>query len=174
MTIRGIEAELIDWFVTRIPAGWTTEPPEVRVDKDEIQVIITIADTATSDSATAKAPEEAERLRRIKEFRELTRPERVVVAQEAERRFGKSISWGVQCGPVRALFTHLSLPVMTRLRLSERTVLDTLVDSGVARSRSDALGWCVRLVSRNQGPWIDDLKAALVKVDEVRSEGPEA
>ena len=41
------------------------------------------------------------------------------------------------------LFTVASVPVMTRLRQPERVVLDTLVDAGVARSRSDALAWAV-------------------------------
>ena len=66
----------------------------------------------------------------------------------------------------------LSLPVMTRLRMPERSILDTLVAGGVARSRSDALAWCVRLVGMHQAEWIQGLREALVKVDEVRSKGP--
>jgi hypothetical protein len=56
--------------------------------------------------------------------------------------------------------------------MSERKVLDTLVDSGVARSRSDALAWCVRLVREHEQEWIEQLRDALVKVQEVRAEGP--
>jgi hypothetical protein len=52
-------------------------------------------------------------------------------------------------------------------------VLDTLVDAGVARSRSDALAWCVRLVGRNQEEWIGSLRDALVAVEAARSQGPE-
>jgi hypothetical protein len=63
---------------------------------------------------------------------------------------------------------------MTRLRQSERQVLDTLVDGGVARSRSDALAWCVRLVGANSGTWLADLRAALRTVEQVRGEGPES
>ena len=70
------------------------------------------------------------------------------------------------------VFTTLSVPVMTRLRLPERQVLDTLVDAGVARSRSHALAWCVRLVGDHEGEWIDQLREALVHVEKVRSEGP--
>ncbi|TME62012.1 MAG: hypothetical protein E6I51_07940, partial [Chloroflexi bacterium] len=66
----------------------------------------------------------------------------------------------------------LSVPVMTRLRLPERELLDTLVKSGVARSRSHALAWCVRLVSKNESSWLDELKEAMAKVGEVRSQGP--
>jgi hypothetical protein len=61
---------------------------------------------------------------------------------------------------------------MTRLRMSERRVLDTLIESGVARSRSHALAWCVRLVAGRQEEWLKDLRDALRKVEEVRGEGP--
>ena len=43
---------------------------------------------------------------------------------------------------------------MTRLRQPQRLVLDTLVDAGVARSRSDALAWCVRLVGQHEEDWL--------------------
>ncbi len=62
---------------------------------------------------------------------------------------------------------------MTRLRMPERQVLDTLVDSGVARSRSHALAWCVRLVGDHEGDWITQLRDALVAVQKVRDEGPQ-
>ena len=70
------------------------------------------------------------------------------------------------------MFTNLSVPVMTRLRMPERQVLDTLVGAGVARSRSDALGWCVRLVRDHQGEWIQQLQDALVAVRAARASGP--
>jgi len=94
------------------------------------------------------------------------------IADEAERRFGRKVSWGAECGGERTLFTTMSVPVMTRLRMDERAVLDTLVRGGVARSRSHALAWCVRLVGTHQGDWIKDLQDALVKVQQVRAEGP--
>ena len=94
------------------------------------------------------------------------------IAREAERRFRRKVSWGVRIGDEEALFTNLSIPVMTRLRLRDRAVLDTLVDAGVARSRSHALAWCVRLVGKNQEEWIEELRSALVKVAEVRGQGP--
>ena len=84
------------------------------------------------------------------------------------------MSWGVTCGTVSEMFTTLSVPVMTRLRQSERRVLDTLVDAGVARSRSDALAWCVRLTGENTDAWLSRLRAALRAVEEVRDEGPSA
>jgi hypothetical protein len=94
------------------------------------------------------------------------------VAQEAERRFGRRVSWGASVGSERRLFTTLSIPVMTRLRLPERQVLDTLVGAGVARSRSDALAWCVRLVGKHEADWIAELREALVRVGELRRKGP--
>ena len=84
------------------------------------------------------------------------------------------MSWGVDVGGRSELFTHLAAPVMTRLRQSERLVLDTLVAANVARSRSDALAWCVRLVGRNTEAWLTDLRAAMEAVDELRSQGPDA
>jgi hypothetical protein len=94
------------------------------------------------------------------------------VANEAERRFGRKVSWGATCGDQRVLFTTLATPAMTRLRMAERTVLDTLVDAGVARSRSHALAWCVRLVAEKQEEWLADLRQALEGVEAVRKEGP--
>jgi hypothetical protein len=71
-------------------------------------------------------------------------------------------------------FTTLGVPVMTRLRMEDRRVLDTLIDAGVARSRSEALAWAVRLVARHQSEWIDSLRQALSNVEKVRAQGPDA
>jgi hypothetical protein len=62
---------------------------------------------------------------------------------------------------------------MTRLRQPERQVLDTLVDAGVARSRSEALGWCVRLVAEHADTWLTELRTAMETVGELRQRGPE-
>jgi hypothetical protein len=94
------------------------------------------------------------------------------IADEAEHRYGRKVSWGVRIGGETLLYTTISVPVMTRLRQSERRVLDTLVEAGVARSRSDALAWCVKLVGANQAEWIANLQDALTHVSKVRSEGP--
>jgi hypothetical protein len=94
------------------------------------------------------------------------------IADEAEQRTGRKVAWGAVCGDERRIFTALAVPVMTRLRMQERQVLDTLVGAGVARSRSDALAWCVRLVRDHEGEWIDQLRAALVAVHETRATGP--
>jgi hypothetical protein len=56
--------------------------------------------------------------------------------------------------------------------MRERQLLDTLIAAGVARSRSDALGWCVRLVDEHQGEWLDELRDAIAAVDKIRGQGP--
>jgi hypothetical protein len=111
---------------------------------------------------------------RVSRFREETREARMRIADEAQHRFGRKVSWGATCGESRALFTSLSSPVMTRLRQPERIVLDTLVDAGVARSRSDALGWCVRLVGQHSQEWLSELREALREVERLRGAGPAA
>jgi hypothetical protein len=109
---------------------------------------------------------------RITRFREETREERMAIAREGQHHFEKVISWGAEIGGTTHLFTNLSIPVMTRLRQSERTVLDTLVDSGVARSRSDALAWCVKLVATNADEWLLKLRNAMESVETIRQQGP--
>jgi len=163
-------AKLQGWFAGRLPDGWFTGPPAVTYDRDEIVVIGTLPDPDTGDAdddATATA-----RQARIQGFREDTRALRMRIADEAEARFARKVAWGARCGDEEELFTTLSVPVMTRLRLPERQVLDTLVDAGVARSRSHALAWCVRLVRDHEGDWIEQLREALVHVEKVRAEGP--
>jgi hypothetical protein len=163
--------EVKAWFVGRMPDGWFTGPPEVSLDADEVLVVGTLADVEVAKGSKADAINAA-RSARVDRFREETREQRMRVAQEAEHLFRRRVSWGAESGGVRKLFTTTSSPVMTRLRMPERQVLDTLVESGVARSRSDALAWCVRLVAQNQDAWIKDLREALVKVGQVRQEGP--
>jgi len=159
------------WFAGRLPTDWFAGPPEVTYDRDEILVVGTLPEPelpadATSDTKAAALAS------RIGGFREDTRDKRMQIADEAERRFGRKVSWGARCGDQLHLFTTLSIPAMTRLRMPERKVLDTLVDAGVARSRSHALAWCVRLVAERQEDWLKDLRQALEQVEVVRAEGP--
>ena len=162
--------EIHGWFAGRIPDDWFIEPADVHVDREEIVVVGMLAPPPAQDDPEADA---AARGARVTRFREDTRDARIRVAEEAERRFGRKVSWGVRVGDERYLFTHAAVPVMTRLRFGERAVLDTLIDAGVARSRSEALSWCVRLVERHQGEWIDQLRDALAHVTDARSAGPE-
>jgi hypothetical protein len=48
-----------------------------------------------------------------------------------------------------------------------------LIDAGVARSRSEALAWSVRLVAQHEADWIQELRDAISSVDEVRARGPQ-
>ena len=166
----GAAAKVRAWFAVRLPADWFTAAPDIQVDREEITIVGALADPAAAGDSDAERAAVA--AGRIRAFREDTRSRRVEIAREAEHRFRRKVSWGVTCGPVAEMFTTLSVPVMTRLRQSERRVLDTLVDAGVARSRSDALAWCVRLVGQHQDAWLADLRSALQKVEQVRSEGP--
>jgi hypothetical protein len=96
----------------------------------------------------------------------------MAIHTEAEARFDRSVAWGAVSGDTRRVFTNLAVPVLTRLRQPERLVLDTLVDAGVAGSRSEALAWCVRLVGDNQEEWLGRLRQALTAVEEARETGP--
>jgi hypothetical protein len=159
------------WLTGRLPDEWFTGPVEVVVDREEITIVGQLAKPDVAPEAS-----EAERAAaisgRIKQFREDTREHRIEIASELEHRSDRKVAWGVDCGDRRQMFTTLSAPVMTRLRQPERQVLDTLVDAGVARSRSHALAWCVRLVGENADTWLGELRQALSRVDEIREAGP--
>ncbi len=159
------------WFAGRVHDDWFTEAPEVRIDRDEILVTCRLAEPKTDASAGDDAVRAA-RHARIEAFREDTRQQRMQVAADAERRFERKVSWAVRCGDTEVRFTTASVPVMTRLRMDERAILDTLIDGGVARSRSEALAWCVKLVGAHEGDWIDELRDAAAGVAEVRDRGP--
>ncbi|WP_307814332.1 hypothetical protein [Nocardioides baculatus] len=154
-----------DWFRGRLPEGWFSEI-DVRTDREEITVMGTLSD-AQADGADGAAAEG-----RIGRFRSETKAERIEIALEAQARYQRTVSWGVRLGDTEALFTHVAAPVMTRLRQPERQVLDTLVDAGVARSRSDALAWSVRLVGEHADEWLAQLRDAMAEVDKLRGEGP--
>lgn len=170
-------SEISAWFTGRLPGEWTaTQAAEVIVDREEITVIITLDPPDLTDAAAGADVDDAAKAQavdgRIAGFREDTRGRRMTIAREAEHRFERKVSWGVRAGGLAVMFTHLAAPVMTRLRQPERLVLDTLVAASVARSRADALAWCVRLVGRNTDAWLTDLRTALGDVDRVRAEGP--
>jgi hypothetical protein len=161
------------WFAGRLPAEWQQTPADVTVDREEITVLLSIADVDLEEGASDAARAEA-RAGRASAFREDTREGRMEIAREAQHRFERKVSWGLSVGEHRELWTHVSAPVMTRLRQPQRLVLDTLVDAGVARSRSDALAWCVRLVGRHEDDWLSELRTAMDAVADVRDQGPTA
>jgi hypothetical protein len=162
------------WFIGRLPTDWSAvAPPSIVVDREEITITITVAEPELSDEATDADRAEAV-TGRITGFREDTRDRRIAIAREAEHRFDRKVAWAVAIGDRTALFTNVAVPVMTRLRQPERLVLDTLVAANVARSRADALAWCVRLVGRNTDDWLTELRGAMKAVDDVRAKGPDA
>ena len=169
----GVLAEVTAWFQARIPPGWFTGPVRVEADRDEVVV------TGTLPSSVVPAGLDPSEVRTIVQaliinFREQTRIDRVTIATHAEAIMGRKVSWAVECAGYRDVFTNVSAPVMTRLRFAERQVLDTLVDASVARTRSEALAWCVRLVGQHHDDWVRELREAMVHVEEVRSKGPKA
>ncbi len=161
------------WITGAVPDDWFIEPPKVVIDRDEITIVgqlfvaVLGADATEADQAAAEAG-------RIASFRESTRDRRIKIAQQVEYRYRRKVAWGAACGGREEIFTSLAAPTMTRLRQPERQVLDTLVDAGVARSRSEALAWCVRLVGQHADDWLSQLREALSEVETLRRQGPAA
>jgi Arc/MetJ-type ribon-helix-helix transcriptional regulator len=162
------------WLQGRLPDGWFVAAPDVTVDREEILIVgeLPPVEGEFADSDAGRAERAAAAAGRISRFREQTREERMDIANQAEHRYRRKVAWGARIGDTEELFTTASVPVMTRLRQPERIVLDTLVDSGIARSRSDALAWAVRLVGEHADEWLADLREAMAKVDELRAKGP--
>ncbi|WP_033278853.1 MULTISPECIES: hypothetical protein [unclassified Streptomyces] len=166
------QEKLRGWFTGRLPDDLFEELVEVTVDREEVTVIGRIPAPKLAEGVSDAEKESAVQ-GRVQEFRERTRETRIALAREAEHRFRRKVSWGVECAGERSLFTHIAAPVMTRLRQPERQVLDTLIAAGVARSRSDALAWCVRLVQRHTDDWLSELRDSLEHVQRVRAQGPD-
>ena len=161
-------SDAAEWFAGRLPETWFDGDPTVTVDREEITVIGKLAEPqGSAEESEARAAGRASR------FREETRSERMHIADEAQDRYGRKVSWGVEIGTERILFTHIAVPVMTRLKQPERQVLDTLVDAGVARSRADALAWSVKLVGEHAEEWLAKLRSAMSAVDDLRAQGPD-
>lgn len=164
------------WFTGRLPDDWQGEPARITVDREEITVILNLPDVPLSggDSTPSEVEHDEARAGRARAFREETRDLRMEIDREAQHRFERKVSWGVAVGRREELWTNVAAPVMTRLRQPQRQVLDTLVASGVAKSRSEALAWCVRLVGQHEEDWLTELRAAMNQVADVRSKGPAA
>ena len=162
------------WLRGRLPDDWFVGDPDVTVDREEILIVgeLPAIEGDFADTEAGRADRAAAVSGRISRFRETTRDERIEIARQAEHRYQRKVAWGARIGETVELFTVASVPVMTRLRQPERIVLDTLVDSGVARSRSDALAWAVRLVGQHAEEWLGELREAMAKVDELRTKGP--
>jgi hypothetical protein len=161
------------WFSGRVPGTWFESSPTIAIDDDEIQVLGTLTPPQLPEGASEDEVRVAEQAR-ISGFREESRGARIRIADEAQPAFRRTVSWGAVCGDSTVLFTTAGVPVMTRLRMADRRVLDTLINAGVARSRSEALAWCVRLVADHEAEWIQELRDAMAAVDQVRNRGPKS
>lgn len=170
-TTDATQEDIKAWFRGRLPADWTRSAPDIIVDRDEITLTVHL-DTIQLDEGASEDSQQEAAAGRASAWREETREARMRIAREAERRFDRKVSWGVRIGERAVLFTHLAVPAMTRLRQPQRQVLDTLVEAGVARSRADALAWCVKLVERHSEEWLAELRTAMEQVQSVRAQGP--
>jgi hypothetical protein len=148
-------SELREFFHKALPQEWFTEPPALTCDRDELLVVGRLPDGTD-----------------VTDWRERTRPTRMGIAAIAEAKFRRRMSWGVSQGDDVTIFTQLNVPVMTRLRLEERAVLDALIEGGLARTRSEALAWCVHHVGDHQQDWLHELREAAEHVRKVREKGP--
>jgi hypothetical protein len=153
-----------EWFAEHVPERWHAQAVEVLADGEETLVIVDLGPRAADGAADGP----------LAHFRDATREDRMAIAAAAEARFATKVSWGVRRGDEVVLFTTATVPVMTRLRLPERRVLDTLIDGGLARTRSEALAWCVRLVGEHEQEWLAELRDAFHHVEEVRGKGPKS
>lgn len=147
-------AEIEAWFKGSLVDGWYVGEPDIEIDDYEVLVVGTLE---AGDLAAASDQKAVAESARIDTFRRDTRERRIEIASRAEERLGRAVSWGAKVGDTTELFTTASVPFMTRLGMRHRRILDTLVDAGVARSRSEALAWCVELVGRNQEEWLTKL-----------------
>lgn len=147
--------EITSWFHEHVPHEWFAGAVDVRIDRDEI-LVVGLLPAGVDPRA----------------FREHSRDARMQLASAAEARWLRKVSWGVRVDTVEHRFTSVSVPVMSRMRIDERLVLDALIDGGLARTRSEALAWCVRLVGRHQREWLDELREAAATVERVRAKGP--
>src|SRR5437762_2405391 len=94
------------WFTGRLPDGWFTGV-EVAVEDDQIVVIGNLPEINVGSTPEEKEGAAAGRIAR---FREETRGNRIGIAQEAEERFKKYVTWGAQVGGGASLTAEYMLP----------------------------------------------------------------
>jgi hypothetical protein len=88
------------WFAGRLPDGWFTGV-EIAVEDDQIVVLGTLPELNIGSTPEEKEGAAAGRIAR---FREETRGERIGIAQEAEERFHKYVTWGAKLNDVTKRF----------------------------------------------------------------------
>ena len=90
------------WFAGRLPDGWFTGV-DVTVEDDQIVVVGALPEKDLPATSSAEEKEGAA-AGRIARFREETRGDRIGIAQEAEERFHKYVTWGAKLGGVTKRF----------------------------------------------------------------------
>src|SRR2546430_16038437 len=88
------------WFAGRLPDGWFAGV-EVAVEDAQIVVIGALPETNLGSTPEEKEGAAAGRIAR---FREETRGQRIGIAQEAEERFKKYVTWGAKLDGVTKRF----------------------------------------------------------------------
>ena len=88
------------WFAGRLPDGWFTGV-EVTIEDDQVVVLGTLPELNVGSTPEEKEGAAAGRIAR---FREETRGQRIGIAQEAEERFKKYVTWGARLGGVTKRF----------------------------------------------------------------------
>jgi hypothetical protein len=88
------------WFAGRLPDGWFTGV-EIAVEDDQVVVLGTLPELNIGSTPEEKEGAAAGRIAR---FREETRGQRIGIAQEAEERFHKYITWGAKLDGVTKRF----------------------------------------------------------------------
>jgi len=88
------------WFAGRLPDGWFTGV-EVSVEDDQIVVVGMLPELNLGSTPEEKESAAAGRIAR---FREETRGRRIGIAQEAEERFKKYVTWGAKLDGVTKRF----------------------------------------------------------------------
>ena len=72
------------------------------------------------------------------------------------------------CDAIERVLDNAALPLVGHTLVNLR-----LIFWSVARSRSEALAWCVRLVASHEEDWINDLRKAVEHVRQARAAGPD-
>lgn len=158
--------ELHHWLHERLPAALMAAPPEIAPYDDELVVMLTLAaELPEGGEARREAAEQT-----ITRLREETRTLRMRLARELQSRSGLPVAWGMRLAEFEVLFTTRSAPVMTRLGRAERDVLDLLVASGIADTRSAALSYIVRVFAHEHADWLAEARHAVLQIARVREQ----
>ena len=166
------DAHVVAWFAGRLPDEWTAAgEPELTVDREEVTVVITIAEPELADDADGPTRAEAvagasagsARTPRAT-HRDRPRGRAPVRTKGCVGRAGRR--------PDRAVHSSRR-PGHDPVASARTTCARHPRRAGVARSRADALAWCVRLVGQHTDDWLAKSRAAIADVERLHAEGPD-